>query len=60
MQVVPDSQSFETLDQIINYVEQGLNNRSTVVEDINYLLIGLRNTKDRGYKLVQYSNEKEF
>lgn len=47
IQVVPDSQSFPNLDCIINYVRL----MRSLGSDINYLLVGLENTKKQGYEL---------
>lgn len=49
LQVIKDSQFFTDIDELITTIEIGICNPETF--DIMEFLIGLKNTKDRGYNI---------
>jgi hypothetical protein len=49
-QVIPDSHFWTSLEQILNYVK-------TYIPEQTYLIKGLENTIEQGYKLSKKSNK---
>lgn len=52
-QIIPDSHFWTDLDQLLQYLEFAKLMHDDVESLANYIAIGLKNTKEKGFKLKQ-------